>query len=101
MDKINVTGNSDGAIRAIEETKAALRTLEGKTVTLNFTRAQYEALTGRAWDSSETSEERTRHIRAALNPNLIPDPSRRMSFKASMENIRRRFSNAIRRLGEL
>jgi hypothetical protein len=66
MDELNITSNPRDALAAIAEVKAALATLEGKTVTVNYTRAQYEARTGRRWDPSESAEERSGYLRAAI-----------------------------------
>jgi hypothetical protein len=83
---MNVTGDPGDCIREIDKVRAAIASLTGKTITVNVTdRARYEEITGEHFGVDQ----------------MHPSPNRRMSFKDSVENIRRRFSNAIKRLGEL
>lgn len=58
----------------IAEVKAAIESLEGKTVTVNGTREQYE--------------------------QFMDARGRGLSFEESMAEIRRRYSDAIEKLGE-
>lgn len=81
---MNVTGDPGDALEEIRKVRAALESLRGKTITVAIRdRARYEEITGEHFGVPK------------------PDPSRRMSFAESMANIRRRFSRAIKRLGEL
>jgi hypothetical protein len=68
-----VSDNAD-ALARIAEVKTAIESLEGKAITVTGTREQYE--------------------------QFMADRGRGLSFEDSMENIRRRFGDAIKKLGE-
>lgn len=84
---MNVTDDPGDFIREIDKVRAALKSIEGKPISVRCTKAQYD----------EIMAKRQRDVVDLRRP----DASRRMSLKDSMSNIRRRFGDAIKKLGEM